>query len=394
VVNPLLLLTVSMETPLFLALGAGAALLARRPRGTNAAVALASLATLTRGEGIVLLASIYVIAVWRERRVLWAPVLISAAIALPWTVFASLALGSPIPDSLAAKAALGVGLGMPAFAVFRQAPGLLWQFGLATVTNFVPAVLAPLGVARLGVPGWLLVVSAAVQLIVHGALRVPPQHWYYGPPLLAASVAAGCGVGWLAGRLGRRARAALWAVLVAGVVLEARVGLSLTANEDVNYVAAGRWLAAHSEPGDSIAAVEIGAIGWYSGLTVIDPLGLGTPAAEQVRSGDFIWWLEARRPAFILLHRPAWAWVEHVVVRQPAFLRDYVEAQVVGDPGPRQCVIYRRIGSHSSVSTPPALFGCRNAMREWCAPSRGCSSTSLMPSSFRRPRIVSSPSTA
>ena len=163
VINPLLLLTVSMETPLFLALCAGAVLLASDANRVTSAVALASLATLTRGEAIVLLALIYGLSVWRTRRVQWWPVVVSLAIALPWALYATLSLGSPVPDSLGAKAALGVGLGMPAFAVVRQAPEILWQFGLATIVNFVPFALAPLGVARMGVAGWLLAVSAGAQ---------------------------------------------------------------------------------------------------------------------------------------------------------------------------------------------------------------------------------------
>jgi len=342
VINPLLLLTVSMETPLFLALCAGAVLLASDPTRVTSAVGLASLATLTRGEAIVLVVLIYGLSVWRERRLPWRPVAVSLAVALPWAVYATAGIGSPVPDSLGAKAALGVGLGMPSFAVVRQAPEILWQFGLATVINFVPFVLAPLGVARMGAAGWLLAVSAGAQIALHGALRVPPQHWYYALPMLAAVVAAGCGAGWVAGRLRRPARIALWVCLAVGVAVAAPTGLSLTTNEDANYVDAGRWLRAHGGTGDSVAAVEIGAIGWYSGLTVVDPLGLGTPASDRVRRGDFIWWLEQRRPTFILLHRPVWPWVEHVVARHPSFQRDYEEAIVVGAPGPRQCVIYRR----------------------------------------------------
>lgn len=36
----------------------------------------------------------------------------------------------------------------------------------------------------------------------------------------------------------------------------------------------GRWLAAHADDGDAVVTDEIGAIGYYSGLRILDPLGL------------------------------------------------------------------------------------------------------------------------
>ena len=73
----------------------------------------------------------------------------------------------------------------------------------------------------------------------------------------------------------------------------------------------GRFLGEHASPGDSIACVPIGAVGYYSGLTLYDMLGLtdrhiarldvslgGQWAGHEKHDGPYI---VSRRPTYILL---------------------------------------------------------------------------------------------
>lgn len=64
------------------------------------------------------------------------------------------------------------------------------------------------------------------------------------------------------------------------------------------HVAAGKWLAAHGKPSDTVVAHSIGAIGWYSDMRVIDTWSLVTPELialrRRMRDGDSSAEAEAR----------------------------------------------------------------------------------------------------
>jgi hypothetical protein len=82
-------------------------------------------------------------------------------------------------------------------------------------------------------------------------------------------------------------------------------------NEIPTWTAVGRLLSEESSPGDSLACVPIGAIGYYSGLTVFDMLGLTDRHIARIpvtaRSG---WtghekhdgrYILSRKPTYLLL---------------------------------------------------------------------------------------------
>jgi hypothetical protein len=77
------------------------------------------------------------------------------------------------------------------------------------------------------------------------------------------------------------------------------------------WTAAGKWLAANAAPGSSVACVPIGAVAYYSGLPVIDMLGLADKhiaraplptgagwAGHEKRDGKYVL---SRRPTYLLL---------------------------------------------------------------------------------------------
>jgi len=65
---------------------------------------------------------------------------------------------------------------------------------------------------------------------------------------------------------------------------------------------AGLWLREHARPGEKLVVNEIGAIGWYSNLPVIDMIGLTDKRIPGFwKSGDFAGYAD-----FILAQRPVW----------------------------------------------------------------------------------------
>jgi hypothetical protein len=288
-----------------------------RPRGIGLGAAWAGLLW-TRMDGAVYLAAMAVaaLAFTRERRAtakgLLRAALVCAALYLPWFVAAWAYYGTPIPQSVAAKAA---------------GTGLFTAAGLARALPRVPEVLAyaylppfaefgrwsPLGWAG-GLLGllacgyWLLPKgrpfgrrASFVTLTGVGYLALMPQvyPWYYPPvvvaslPALAALLSDLAAARRLPGRLVRAAPAAfcgaagiafgsLWLAHVPVARLTQRVG------EDGNRRLLGEWLAAHARPTDRVFLECPGYIGFYSGLEMLDYPGLVAPSvvAARRRLGD------------------------------------------------------------------------------------------------------------
>ena len=152
---PLLTAAIGMETPLFMAAILATFAAYRRAlqpdnddrlttRWLLWTAAAAALAFLLRPDGLLVAAAVGLHWLVTRRRVSWQPVALFAALSLPWLVFAWLTYGSPVPNTLVAKATQGLGEEVP-----RWGPGLVqaggkWaqQFPVAAVLAFVGLVLA------------------------------------------------------------------------------------------------------------------------------------------------------------------------------------------------------------------------------------------------------------
>jgi len=118
----------------------------------------------------------------------------------------------------------------------------------------------------------------------------------------------------------------------------------------------GRWMGRHLPPGSSVVVLPIGAIGFYSGLTVLDPVGIVDPViAHQDRElgGGYsghekydVDYLLSRAPEYILLLDVAtaepvpldalghemWGEANQALLRHPQLARDYRYESVAMGP--------------------------------------------------------------
>ena len=119
-----------METPLFtlLVVATVSAAAVERPLFASG---LAGLATLTRPEGLLLRSLIVVSEILRRRRP-WPTLTVFLVSVLPWAIFATAYFGSPLPQSLTAKAAVYQQQG----SVLRQALWPLAQLGMPGTKSF------------------------------------------------------------------------------------------------------------------------------------------------------------------------------------------------------------------------------------------------------------------
>jgi len=391
VLHPLLWLNLGLETTPFLALALSAILAYRRGRLALAALLLA-LATLIRGDGLILaavLAADRVLfphrdpdpgALRRGGQAVRAAALYLLTM-LPVLAWLTWQFGSPLPATLAAKRAqAGLGItGFYAHTTCLQGLGILARARLAQsplYLLFLPAVAVGL-VAMWRRAGWvrLLVLWGAVHLLGYTLLGVTPYSWYYAPLVPGLSGAAALGLVEGVRRPGRAGwpLALLWA---AGLLLplawsdlaliRAMEGPLPPPEEPVSkvlpeakvriYEQAGRWLGEHTPPDALIGVTEVGIMGYYAGRPMLDFLGLLRPeVAEAVARGDLSWALLRYQPDYLALTAisPLYA---YDLRADPWFQAAYAPLQSFDDPRfwGSPLTIYRRQIERIPLAEPAA----------------------------------------
>lgn len=286
---------------------------------TRWAALAAGVAVLIRPDGALLALVVGAGLVWpvlaQPRRWPWAEAALMAAVVVPWLAFAWAYFGSPVPQSVTAKAQIyrvPELMGLNAFLVQLRAlfpfslPPLaegqsLWQ-GRAQATG--PAVLLTLGLrtaqARFAGAWWLgvwwlvfIAFYAVGNPLWLGWYEIPLTPLYYS----ALMVLAAWGGRWLAGRVGR---GALPLTLAAMVGLLAVPNLSrlnvipweqpqrapwtlntaFNKRREFDYTLMAHMLAPAARANRLVAIPEIGAFGYHYPGRLFDTSGLISPQID------------------------------------------------------------------------------------------------------------------
>ena len=312
--SPWLISMRGMEIPLFLAFLC-IAIYGFSSENQLIAGLFGGLAALTRGDGAAFLLAMGATWVITQRHVPWKMVWAALTPALPWFVYSEHRFGHIIPNTLFAKIAqtksgfLGNGSAflngfsaMP--ATFHFSPWWILLLASASIgvvayaINWKPRFLAP------------ILLYAAIVVFCYGILwRVPDYSWYYSSPVLALIALASVGVDHIAS-LGWNQRNAVFISLA----LATGMGIAILGLSEVPrgftynpYMHISSWIRKHTPRTATVAASEIGVIGWYSHRPIIDYMGLlSHRVAEHVASGNFSWWLPHYAPQYWVVHSSAW----------------------------------------------------------------------------------------
>lgn len=283
----------------------------------------AGLLFLTRGEGVLFFGLLWLAAWWAERSphgegalrlVRWAPARMGAGFSIPfamWSVFAMLSFGNIFPNTLSAKVAqVESGLWKPFhhylfsdwLAYWSVAPwlgsvGTVLFLALATVGLFL--VLARRR-ALWFLPAWLVAyVAGYVILGVPGAYP-----WYRLPVEFVLLALVGLG---LDGLMRIRRQPAVGGVVAATVLASMAWSTAdkalhpTTTAKHRAYRMLSAELAELSTPGQWVAYHEVGYLGYYTELGVVDLVGLVTPDnAERVARLDFSSGFWETRPEYLI----------------------------------------------------------------------------------------------
>jgi arabinofuranosyltransferase len=277
---------------------------------------------------------------------------------LLWGAYAWLTFGSILPNSATAKAAQGAFWPGSAFVerlVREWLPAYAAAYGPSSLISLLwpLVILGLLYTIHRGSP--LLLVAAWTLLFVAGyaVLRAPGYWWYMLPVLVALQLFAALA---LAALLESRLR-----VLAGAGIALTLLFMTLTFHHGIQAVQSSRgdprataylsiatWLRENTAADSSVAFVEIGYLGYYSGRYIVDLVGLTDPAltergARLDMQGNF-WYAE---PDY-LLYSSTFDWLLGDIVRDERFLAEYREVVRFTDDLPAPLVLYER------VPTPPA----------------------------------------
>jgi arabinofuranosyltransferase len=243
----------------------------------------------------------------KARRLPWIEVAIFVGLLLPWLVCATLYFGSPLPQSVSAK--------VRAYrldeltALLRLIQHVSTPFFEDKVFGrYWPAVGFPLylvlylvgGLRQVRRVGWALpaVLYPLVYVVVFSVANPLLFRWYLAPPLpfylLGILIGLHTILTGLARRLGKE-RIGAWATgLVTALLLLSSLnnyvlhpdhGPDRPAPDmawfklELLYRQAAERLKPELQPGDVVAAGDIGAVGWFTGAQILDTVGLISPEA-------------------------------------------------------------------------------------------------------------------
>ncbi len=319
---------------------------------------------LTRGEGILFGAILGVVVLVDEirhrtnsgRSPTMMYVLGAALPVLAWSAYALPTFGSILPATLGAKmaqVASGLWAPFPVRLFGEWLPG--WGLGpwgfFSTVLGFV---LVGVGLIIIGArqqrmvifPIWLIGYAAGYSL-----LGVPGYHWYRLPIFFVLALCAGLGLEaalrWGIGPTpGTRTRsAATWTL---GVILMVAAGWQTlgaieeppTDQRGPKYLKVAQWLNTHASAGQSVAFFEVGTLGYYTNLRIIDQVGLVTPSmVPHVLDQDFATGFWEESPDYLIgLEGSEFT---RMIVDNPIFPAAYSKAKTFDGPDHRRLTVYR-----------------------------------------------------
>lgn len=273
---------------------------------TKSTIACAA-AVLLRIDAGILLAVLSGHRILSVRRVPWKQVALVLALITPWFVFSTAYFGTPIPNSVIAKAALPK-TGLLDAIVTILARGFLH---LANPIGIGLAILAIIGVVadrRLLRTPWFW--FPALYALAYTLTRSQLHPWYYPPAYTGYLVLAGAGVAIFI----RRWREARWTYLAYALLIAgSSAGLALHHRKEIpRQVRLNRYLRETGihlrtvlPPGSTLFLKDIGYLGYYSGARIHDFAGLVSPELTPFRSRlDFAGAIEHARPDYALLSAP------------------------------------------------------------------------------------------
>ncbi|MDO8670270.1 MAG: hypothetical protein Q7O66_02425 [Dehalococcoidia bacterium] len=286
-----------METPLYIAMILAAFLAWDSGRMTATGILIGSLAIM-RPEGILVGLTLVGASLHRKRRLPWQMLGWSVLVLVPWVVFAFFYFGSPLPQSMVAKTGLG------AEDRWMSLRHLITYFGDLKGRWFLPITLAfAAGTTNTAVRrpvirymlAWTALYALAFTVSNKFLFPIWPFEWYFLPMLPPYFLVASLGLT----RIGELMRAgnvrytAVATLVILAIFLpvlaQQRDGLiRLVDGRESVYAQLAKSLIQYGARQDTVAAPEIGALGYFYPGPILDTNGLVSPQAVGQSFADLL----------------------------------------------------------------------------------------------------------
>ena len=314
------------------------------------------LAFLARGDAALLAGLSGLVVLKQTRRIPWGLVGGFTLVLAPWTVYATLTLGSPLPATLAIKRA------HRAYGVWPHIAVGFWRWFQVTSLHFrlhfsltaLLSALAALAMLRQRRTwGLVLIAWGALHAVAYLLLNVPFYFWYVTPVFMVAYLGAGLALAqlWEASRPSYK----LASMFLLGIVLLlGAMGLSdavahapRTPARVRAYLDTAAWLKENTARESTVGSIEVGMMAYFSERPFIDLMGLTTPGAEEyLKKGDIGPYFEMLKPDYYLRNQDADDWkMCKQVHRTPEFQEHYKPVATIPQRHRKPIIIYQRIPS-------------------------------------------------
>ena len=330
---PLILSTFGAETAFYILLIVASFYLFDRERWTLAAV-VAGLATLTRGDGVLVAVAMSIFYTWTRRTLPLKSFLAYLVVVAPWYLYSWAHYGSPFPATLQAKlhqsdmaATIGFFEGVAHWVQVYGRHPIYWLYAAFMVVGVVSALRRN----RWAIP---LLFWALLYFVGYSVLNVPRYHWYYSPLIPPLMLLVGLGAVKV---LHAVVASPQWRVVGGLFLVGLLVWPSLRASVDLAeispdgraqiYTTAGNWLNRHTPEDASVGTLEVGILGYESDRPIVDFGGLVQPDIGKRVDDGFenaaIWAINNYHPDYLVFH-PGWF---PNLVAQPWFSESYAHVQ-------------------------------------------------------------------
>ncbi len=297
-----------METAFFTLL-VTAAFYFQRKRLYFYAIGMATLATVTRPEGLIVLGILVVHNCIKDRHNWISYVVMPMLLIVPWLVFARLYFGSFIPHSITAKLAL-----YGRFGSLEYLDNLWYLMGWHHPVGWIFSLAFIAGAYWLNRKqnmGWLEILWICALITFLTFSRTHLFFWYMVPMYPLYLLFASASLPLLVERFSRRggrvsvvpmlSGAILIILLIVAVIPQAKYYRDFQNQMENIHKKLGLYLYAHADrEKDSAALEDIGYSGYFSTLRVIDRDGLVSPQVVPYnRAGDYMGAVLSSKPMWV-----------------------------------------------------------------------------------------------
>lgn len=273
------------------------------------AMGMATLATVTRPEGTLLLLLLVLVNWWQRKDQWLSYIIIPLVIIGPWLVFEWYYFGAIIPNSAAGKLAL-----YSRFGTMSLIDTVIFLMGWHTIGGWLITIAAVFGGIWLNRKqnfGWLEIIWMLSMLVFFAASGARMFFWYIVPIYPVLILFATAMLPWLAEKLSispaRLPQVRNVVVVLGGLLLIAGCYKPMAYYKDFQQAmdqmhrSIGLYLAQQGHRDDLVAAEDVGYMGYYSEMRILDRDGLVSPEAIPYnRSGDYFGLIRDYSPEWVV----------------------------------------------------------------------------------------------